>query len=221
MIPSFSRTQFPPGGWQYHDPRIGWTTPSPKGSTFDQTVRQIIEVRRKNPAIVVRHRLSLDPFDVGNELEAFTRMRCGMPADNPVPHSVMLPGMVGSSISGVSEIKKMALGTALMLAWERSKEPPNSLEEFTERSKVCGSCPMNDIAKLSEWRKSPIGSVADRKTTRIKSIAHREKPPIELGLCRGVFCPSQYLASMPLDRLRSRLKESEVAAMDPNCWLRE
>lgn len=220
MIASFSRTQFPNGGWIFHDPRTGFTAPTPKGSTFGQTVELIIKDRRKNPAIVIKHKLPVDVEGVSMELEQFTRRRCGIPNNLPTPPSILLPGMAGAAVSGVSEIKLMALGTALMVSWEKSGDPAVEREEFNDRGTVCSTCPMNDLAKFEDWRKSPIGSVAIMKTTRIQAVSHKAKLPIQLGLCRGLFCPTQYLASMPMERLRSRLKEAEVAGTDASCWLR-
>jgi predicted GH43/DUF377 family glycosyl hydrolase len=70
----FSRTRFPPGGWQFHQPETNWQNPRPLSSTFDQTVQAIAKMRADNPAA----KLSRDVTQIGNELELYNRRRCGM-----------------------------------------------------------------------------------------------------------------------------------------------
>lgn len=73
-----SRSQFPPGGWEFCIPQTGWCAPTPKNSTFDQTVDLIRKHRMANPAITKKHSLPTDFNSVALELEAYTRTRLGL-----------------------------------------------------------------------------------------------------------------------------------------------
>lgn len=75
----FSRTRFPPGGWQFYEAATGWKAPRPLSDTFDQTVVQIRKMRSENPG----KGLSLDVGIIGTELEAFTRRRLGFNTMTP------------------------------------------------------------------------------------------------------------------------------------------
>ena len=44
----------------------------PLAYTFDATVEEIIQHRKKNPAITAKHKLATDFDEVATELEAFT-----------------------------------------------------------------------------------------------------------------------------------------------------
>ena len=74
-----SRTQTPPGGWQFTQPQTGWAAPTPIASTFDQTVVLIQKHRMANSAIVAKHNLNTEFNAIAKELEAYTRTRLGMP----------------------------------------------------------------------------------------------------------------------------------------------
>ena len=91
MALELSRSQFPNGGWQFTQPQTGWEAPTPKSSTFDQTVVLIRDHRLGNPAIVAKHNLSTDLAAIGKELEAFTRTRLGMPSAEMAASAMPLP----------------------------------------------------------------------------------------------------------------------------------
>lgn len=81
-----SRSQIPPGGWQFHQPQTKWSAPTPIASTFDQTVILIMQHRLANPAIVASHNLAIDKGAIASELETFTRARLGLsPVGQPDP----------------------------------------------------------------------------------------------------------------------------------------
>lgn len=219
MNQPFSRTQFPNGGWEFFQPQTGWHAPTPKSSTFDQTVRQIIEMRKKNPASILKHSLSVDPVTVGNELEAYTRRRLGIVSPMPTPPSALMPGVTTTIVSSTDDIKKLALGTGVLLAWERTQEGPVTKDIAEYRAGICAQCVLNDIGKYEEWKKSPVGATAIMKTPRTSSLIVSTKQDANLGLCKGCYCPTARLVSMPLGIAVKRIG-SAVTALDEKCWLR-
>lgn len=89
MSSLLSRSQIPPGGWQFVQPQTGWANPHPVNTTFDQTVDLIRKHRAANPALVLKHNLSTEFNAVAMELEAYTRTRLGMTDALSAPN---LPG---------------------------------------------------------------------------------------------------------------------------------
>jgi|SRR6516164_570380 len=91
---ALSRSEFPPQGWMFFQPQTGWSAPTPKASTFDQTVILIQKHRLANPAVTVKHNLATDTESIAKELEAYTRTRLGLPdaSMSPAQAAAMVPG---------------------------------------------------------------------------------------------------------------------------------
>lgn len=214
---SFSRTEFPPGGWQFHDPRTNFTAPMPKADTFDRTVQRIIENRLKNPAMVVRHKLPTDPFGVGKELEIFTRRRLGIPDPVPPPAvNLIMPGLSAAVVGNLSGIKKLAAGSALVLAFEKSGQAPVSKESSEARAAICAICPLNNKGKYEDWKTLPVAIGLLNRTPRTMSLKLSSNHDAKLGLCDGLLCPTRFLIHIPADLLRSKVNRAEL---DKGCWM--
>lgn len=101
MITELSESEFPPGGWQFTQPQSGWEAPTPKASTFSQTVIKIIEHRLGNPAMVAKYNLAVTAEAVGKELKAFTYTRLGITvAPSGIPVNTPAPGAQSGKCCG-------------------------------------------------------------------------------------------------------------------------
>ena len=221
MDQTFSRTQFPPGGWQFHQPQTGWSAPLPKASTFDQTVRQIISHRMNNPAVCIKHKLSRDPVVVGNELEKFTRLRCGIPLPTPPPPSMMLPAMPNSPVDSIENIKRMAFGSAVLMDWAESAEPAVDQAEASRRAEICARCPLNDIGRYEEWLTMPFTQMLKRRITRVEAMKLHTPADSKLGLCKEIFAPCSLLAHEPAGFVTKKMDKNPSVNVDGSCWLRK
>ena len=198
----------------YHQPQIGWSAPTPTSTTFDSTVHLIIKMRRQNPAICVRHRLATDVTSVANELEAYTRMRLGIPALAPPALPSPMPS-VGSV--PVDDIKKIASGAAILIEWDKSNQPPVHSVLADSRALICAACPKNDVAKLEHWRMVPVAGALQSRTARITDMNLKTPSDAKLGLCDALFVPTEKLVHAPLAIINSRVKNREL--LHNRCWL--
>lgn len=226
-MPELSRSQFPPGGWEFFQPQSKWSAPTPKSSTFDQTVILIIKHRQSNGAMTVKHRLPTDVAAVGNELENYTRMRLGIPligADLPKmmpPASV--PAMSGAVRGVVAEVKKIAAGAALLMEWEESGLPPVVRELAETRAGICADCPKNEKGKsLSEWFTVPVADMARRRFQRLHELNLTTASDAELNVCTACLCPLKLKVHSPGELILKRLKPEQRAELNqsnPRCWI--
>lgn len=215
-----SRSQFPPGGWQFHQAHTGWSAPTPKSSTFDQTVILIRQHRLNNGAMCVRHNLSTDIAAIGKELEHYTKLRIGMPLTVAAPPPMLLPGVTGGVVGTVSEIKKLAFGSGILIDWSESNQAAVFAGEAETRASKCVTCPLNDRAKYEEWLKMPLAMMLKARITRIDSMALKTTKEPQLGLCTALFSPTHYLVHEPKELITARMKPGKHDPLDEKCWLR-
>ena len=220
MTHQFSRSEFPPNGWIFHDPRTNFTAPSPKSTTFDGTVQLIIKNRMANGAMVVRHKLAIDPVGVGKELEIFTRRRLGIPDPAPpTPPAMLLPGLSNAVVGSVEGIKKLAAGAIILLSFEQSGLAAVDAATANDRANKCTTCPKNNRSKFEEWRQLPVAITLTAKTPRLSSAKLTATKESELGLCDALFSPCARLAHIPLEFIEKKAKAEFKAQLDQNCWI--
>ena len=220
MTTDFSRSQFPPGGWEYYQPQTNWSPPTPKGSTFDQTVILIIKHRMANPAMIVKHNLSTDPAVVGDELENYTRARLGimpMGKSTPPPSTPYLSGAVQA---GVAAVKKLAAGAAILMEWDESGMPPVAAELSEKRAGICSTCPKNSTGKsLTEFFTVPLAELTRRRFERLQQLNLTTSHDDKLNVCEACLCPLALKVHAPMELILKRLKPEQRAELDPRCWI--
>lgn len=220
MTASFSRTQFPPGGWQFHQAHTGWSNPHPMMTTFDQCVQAIIKHRTQNPALCLKHGLSKDPVVVGNELENFTRLRCGIPAPAPPAQPAILPGVAAGVVGSVDEIKRLALGSSILVAWEESGDVAVDQGVAEERARVCAACPLNSVQKYEEWLRHPLTGMLKYRMVRVSAMKLSTRSDARLGLCEGLYCPTPILVHEPSGIVTKKMEQKGSVKLDDSCWLK-
>lgn len=220
---SFSRTQFPPGGWEFYSPQTKWAAPNPKANTFGQQVVHILNHRLKNPAAVVQHNLLVDVTAIGNELENYTRARLGMPpmgagAPKPTP-PITLPQMSGAVAAGVAAVKKLAAGAALLLEWEESGLPPVAPELSAKRAAICASCPKNDPGGFGKYFTASVSENLRKRLSRLHQMNLTTPSDDKLEVCSACLCPLKLKVHTPLALIIKRLKPEFRAELDARCWI--
>lgn len=218
-----SRSQIPPGGWQFYQPQTKWSAPTPVSSTFDQTVILIIKHRMANPAISIKNKLETDPASVGNELESYTRARLGMgPAISPklTPPSAR-PQMSGAVSQAVAAVKKVAQGAAVLMEWDESGLPPVPKELAEKRAAICaGGCPKNDLGKsVTEVFTLPLANLIKRRFERLQQLNLTTSYDDKLAVCQACLCPLKLKVHTPIELIQKRLSPEARAELDPRCWI--
>jgi hypothetical protein len=224
MIEPFSRTTFPNGGWQYYQSQSRWNAPNPKGNTFDRQVEEIIKHRKLNPAMLIHHKLSIDPVIVGNELEAYNRARLGIPfpptALPSIPPPESSPLLSIPVRDAISAVKKLAAGNALLMEWEESGMPPEPAEISESRAKVCQHCPKNEKGKsLTEIFTVPVANRIKERFKRLHEMDLKTSVDSELNVCQACLCPLKLKVHTPMPLIQKRLKPEQRAELDPKCWI--
>lgn len=217
-----SLTQIPSGGWQFYQPQTQWWAPNPIANTYGQQVNNIIKHRQANPAVVVKHNLSLDPAVVGNELVTFTRARLNMgPAISPkMTPPPAQPQMSGAVRGAVAAVKKLAEGAALLLEWEQSGLPPEPKEVSEARALICSDCPKNDKGKsLSEFFTVPVSERMRKQFQKLHELNLTTTHDEKLNVCQACLCPLKLKVHTPMGLIQSRLKPEMRAELDPRCWI--
>lgn len=210
---------FPPGGWTYFQAQTGYTVPF--GFTFQQTVDMIIKHRRANPAVQIRHQLSLDPNRVADELMQYTAKRLGIqdpllpktPASRPSPQFDS-PGAAG--------LVRAAQGAAPTLEWLGSGREAVPHAQAELRAEFCAPCPMNDTNRqVVDWFTIPTSNMIKKALELRDDLKLNTRFDGQLGVCRACYCPMQLKVHTPLDIILKYLKPDIRAdlAKGKNCWI--
>ena len=224
MQEQFSRTQFPSGGWEYYQAETNWTAPTPKSSTFDQTVILILSMRQKNPAMTLRTKWAMTIEGVGNDLEAYTRARLGMaPTGQDFPKMsppAAIPQLAGAALQAVAEVKKRAAGAAFLLEWEESGLPPSSPDISERRAGVCVTCPKNNPEKtLFDYFTVKASEMIRKRFERLFSLGLKTSVDEKLNVCEACLCPLRLKVHSPRELIDKRIKPEQRAELHPNCWI--
>lgn len=219
-----SRSQIPPGGWQWYQPQTKWNAPNPISNTFDAQVINIIKHRMANPAIMLRHKLATDKASVGKELVDYTRARLGMGPEvetfpkHPAPPAQ--PQLGGALSQAVAVVKKMAAGAALLMEWDESGLPPVSSAISTLRASICADCPKNEKGKsLTEYFTRPLAAATQRRFERLQELNLTTPHDDKLQVCQACLCPLRLKVHTPIELIAKRLKPEQRAELDPRCWI--
>jgi len=203
----------------FHQPQTGWHAPTPVGSTFDQTVILIIKHRLANPAILIKHKLSVDVTAVGNELETYTRMRLGIPMA-PMPNPQMPPRRLPEAVEGaVVVVRRLAAGAALLFEWEESGQPPVANDVSTVRAALCVQCPKNDPQHMSKYFTQPVSDMLRKKLARLHAMNLTTPHDPKLGICSACLCPLKLKVHTPMDLIVKHLRPDAKAELWEKCWI--
>lgn len=220
-VTEFSRHRTPPQGWFYRQPETGWTTPTPIGSTFSQTVALIIAMRRKNPAITAKYNLATNTEAVESELEKYTRKRLGLPEVSQVPfsesRSQSAQGAVAVAAGGsMAGLKRAAQSTAIPIDWLRSGGMPVAHDLANKRASICIICPKHE---KGEWFTVAAGELI-KKTIELRSDIKLETDyDDKLQSCGVCSCLLRAKVHCPLDIILAKTKPEILAAFPSNCWI--
>jgi hypothetical protein len=191
----------------------------PKASTFDQVCVQILKDRQRNPAIVVKHRLSMDLGKIGEEVELFTRRRLGIPMPQAPSPSTLIPGLSADIIANVDDIKRMASGAGLLMEWDVNGAAPVDKATADARALVCAACPQNSVAKLEAWQTVPVATSLKSRISRLNALKLTSASDAKLGLCATVYAPNHLLVHAPVVVLDKRVKPAAREKLWEKCWI--
>lgn len=220
-VTEFSRHRTPPQGWFYRQPETGWTTPTPIGSTFSQTVALIIAMRKKNPAITAKYNLATNTEAVESELEKYTRKRLGLPEVSQVPFSERPSpsahgGAAVAAVGSMAGLKRAAQGTAVVIDWLRSGGNPVAQELANKRGEICVACPKNVTG--SWFTTAPAQLIKETLEAR-KDLKLETPSDANLKSCDVCKCLNRLKIWTPLEFILTKTKPEIMAEFPSNCWI--
>lgn len=192
----------------------------PMVHSFDAQVRNIINHRLANPAIVARHKLATDPVSVGNELEAYTRARLGIPAEPSFPKTIPLRSLPQAAAEAVAAIAKTAEGVGLLIDWLGGGAEVVVPALAHRRAQVCELCPQNSKSPFTDWFTVPVAERLRKMVEARKELKLTTPADDKLGTCAVCRCPMVLKVHVPLSYIEAKTKPETMAAFPTaNCWI--
>ena len=222
---------WPPGGWQFYQPETGWSNPGPMISTFQQTVNNIINMRRANP----RFKLPSDYLSCARALEQYTEARIGhhhkycIGVDDEAQKKTTPPTFPlqpnPSRLAAVAGVDPRAL-----LEWLGDGGTPVERDLAEKRAAICADCPENSSGPKCpesrrnswlEWVTGPV-SIALKKYLSIKNKlkieTSRDK---DIGRCLACKCELLLKVHTPLNHIKDNMEPEVLSKLRsvPKCWV--
>lgn len=212
----FNRHTFPNGGWQFRQPQFNWTNPFAMVG-FDVSVKEIIKVRKQNPALTAKFKLSTDYNTVADELENFTRMRLGLPAQEPSFFESRRNRLPEKLAVVAADIKRASQGTGVVLDWLMSGGTAVAPELAVKRAAICVACPKN--VDGSWYTVAPAELI--KETLAARSDLKLETPyDAQLKSCDVCKCLMRLKVWCPMVHIVSKTKPDVMAEFPAHCWIK-
>lgn len=214
--------QTPNGGWQWYEPSTKWRAPTPIASTLNQTVMLVIAMRKKNPAITAKHKLSTTPEVVKSEVLRFNRKRLGMPEEaTPVPFQA--PHSISRSAAGAAVAANWArrtrTGIETLADWLGEGAIPVASELSEQRATVCSDCPQNKSGDLMSLFTKPVSDLLIKQLEERKQLNLSTTKDDLINVCNACGCHLRLKVHVPLSVINGKLKQQERDKLDPRCWI--
>lgn len=228
------RNTFPPGGFQFYQPQTNWSAPNPDSSSFDVTVRNIVEHRKGNRWISEQNNLSTDPDVVADELDAFNAERMLKSGWNHFlsdagPSPSWLPRRLSRSAGVVVEsVKKTAAGVKVIAEWLGSGLRPVDKALAEKRGSRCIECPNNVdpnwLQKLDAMAAADVKKLVEIKND-LKLETKYDNQLNTCGICDcflklKIWVPTKHIANETSTDTLNRLSVVKTAS-GQGCWVPE
>lgn len=116
---------------------------------------------------------------------------------------------------------QVAVGVRSLFNWWMGGERPVSYNVASRRSHVCLICPLNRPETDFEIVTGTVASL----TKEVMAFRHRQKMTLPdehlLGVCDACGCDLKLKLHVPMNHILETMKEEQLQALDPKCWIRE
>jgi len=202
-----------PYGYFWYEPRTKWRS-SP--GSFDNVVQQIIAHRQANPWL----QKATDTPTVANELDAFAAQICNangwtdfITGGDP-PNPQLPPRNLASRLVNVA-----GGASAVLVEWLASGAEAVPLEVSDKRAAICAKCPVNEVGDWLRFFTVPVSEAIRAALNSRREMKLQTPYDDRLGVCTACDCPIKLKVHMPIERIRSKLKEDQKAHLHPDCWI--
>jgi hypothetical protein len=218
-----SRVKPIPHGLKYFQSEIGWDSVKVLGRSpsWERLVTALIDARANNPAQRDKHKWSLDPATVADEVDAYNTKLCldhgwlnyitgeggAGPPPKPLPPS--LRRSAGNAVAG-SEV---------LVEWIASGAQAVPPGQSSARAAACAACPLNRSGDLLSWFTKPV-SEAIRAAISLKNEWKLITPFDEqLGVCSACGCPMKLKVHVPTANIALGMSPAELSELHSSCWI--
>lgn len=228
MLRLKSRQSFIPNGFVFYLPEVKWK--APRMASFDTIVSELMRVIKANPAAAAKHKWPTDRRAVEDWVDTYNASVCAKmgwgdyiltDTSGSVPKSSAPSQSLKSLAAAAAKAKELVSGAKTLMEWDESGDPPVDRDLATARASVCVQCPKNEKGDWTQWFTVPAAELIKRRVQKAQerslSTIHDEK----LHLCSACYCPLRLKVHVPIDYVRKRLSEAQLARMRqaPNCWV--
>jgi len=228
-----SRQKFIPGGFKFYQPETGWR--SPANASFQVIVNALIAHRRGQPFLVDKHKWSLEPEAVADELDVFNATVCekmgwkdyihaGTGGEFPIPKfnapSVSDPSKL-AAVAG--RVKKIWSGIRTLNEWDVSGDPAVPQEQAESRARACGSCNKNTPGDFTSWFTQPAAEAIRRQMRKREERQLTTSLDDRINVCAVCLCPLKLKVHTPMKHIQAHMSEEVMAELKgvPGCWVIE
>lgn len=227
----------PNGGWKYVEGATGWSMTDPMSKDFDAACQVIAAHRKQNPGYKL-------PFDIPSVAEALiqqTVLRILSDPDNAPKWLVPLDDEAKKKTSGplqvhplasavhvrpvgvvdriLRRVRGLASGLKTLSDWVGDGCVPVPETVANRRSMVCVECPMNSDGDALDSVTGAIGEAIRDQTIVRNSIGVGNKYEDKIRTCLACRCHLPLKVWVPIETIRNRMSDDQLAALDPRCWI--
>lgn len=217
---------FPPGGWQFIEPRDGWRLPDPTSTSFAQAAALLCQHRRGNPALFA----SVTEEDCELDILAQNRSRLGMPVQDLQKKKESLPPgpivttpadkhRAGALEEAVRRVRAIGKGAAVLADWFGHGGFPVAYTLAANRAEICAACPRN---VSSDWLANVTGWLADFVHQQLKlrnELELRTPWDAKLKTCELCGCHLTLKIWAPAQYVQQTLTEAMRHELPSPCWM--
>ncbi len=228
-----SREKQIPNGFFFRQPEISWDSKKVLGMhpSFSTLVNSVISARKANPHHATKHKWSLDPATVANEVEAFQVRVCQSmgwsnyltdAGGSAVPfssQSLLSPSQLGAAAKGVQKLWK---GIKTLNDFLDSGEPPVAPELAESRAAVCVQCSHNGKGDFSAWFTKPAAAAITRQLEKLQQRKISTTKDDQINICNICLCPLKLKVQTPMKFIKDQLDAemiNELSLANEKCWI--
>jgi hypothetical protein len=230
---------WPPGGWQYYDPKTGYRETKPTEHDRKEAAQAILQMRRNNPHIYPPETLSLELSL--EALENYTVQRLAnqglmqfVMSDTPV---VLLPEPVKKKLftsrnpavarpaanpvkdSWWDKVQKIVGGVSTLSDWVGHGQKPVDQATAEQRASVCVQCPLNKTEGIMGAITGGIAAAIKAQTELRNHLELHTQHDDKLLTCSACACPLPLKVWTPLQFISDHLERDVYIELDQNCWI--
>jgi len=226
---------WPPGGWQYFDPKTGYRETKPTEHDRREAAQAIMAMRKNNPHIYKGGDLT---YEASLEaLELFTARRLNNQGLSqflviaPTPVALVKKKSVPvvakaegaepaeRSSSWIDKIRKLGTGASTLRDWVGGGMKPVDQATAERRAKVCVACPLNKSGGLVNSITASIASAIHAQSELKNNLKLATPYDSKLNTCSACECPLPLKVWVPSETILNHTSKEVMLDLDKDCWI--